>query len=241
MGTHLKTIGAGALAALAMSAAMASAAHAAEFTAEKYPAVITGHVEKIVLEAGGGILESTTGTTVRCAEETEEGTLAMKSRFLLSTIHKGQCTSSLGFTASYALNGCDFTFEAGEATSEEEAHGTMGIVCPAGKSITVTAGTCVIHIPAQVGLTGIKFTNKPGDAKTPKPWTTVDVDVNDQIRYVETDGFLCPFSSSGEGSNGDFETLIEMKAYEDKGNQAHPTTANKVQYKEGAAVGMHVK
>lgn len=230
---NIKTLGLALVAVLAMSAVAASAAQAltqAKFTADAYPAVIKG-----AQEGTENFLEATAGRKTECKTATYQATLTEASTELTVTPHYAECEAS-GVGTTVDLNGCDFRFTAGTNTSAEDSHGSADIVCPGPiKSITVTTFTCTVHIPAQNGLTGVTFTNKSAST------VTVDVDITNQIKYTETDGFLCPFEGNTEGSDGDFVSKVTVHGFKDGQPQAHPTTEGVTTYGTGAATAIDVR
>jgi hypothetical protein len=59
-----------------------------------------------------------------------------------------------------SMNGCDFVVRNGVTTGGVVGTygGLVDVVCPAGKVIEITGGTCKVTIPAQMGLTGLHVT-----------------------------------------------------------------------------------
>jgi hypothetical protein len=82
---------------------------------------------------------------------------------------------------------CDFSFG---------ANGSLALVCPEGKDVTINGGTCIMHIPAQTGLGTISYTTSTWESKHA---LTLDINVTG-ITASYTDGFACPFNGSGENA-----------------------------------------
>jgi len=109
-----------------------------------------------------------------------------------------ECQLSSFINATVTMNECDYVFEYPEETGEHTRTGSMTIDCPAGKEIVAEAGTCVAKIPEQTvgGLTYTSNTTGTDDV-------LIDFNVTG-LTYTQQDGFLCPFTGSGETSNGTY-------------------------------------
>jgi hypothetical protein len=66
------------------------------------------------------------------------------------------------------------------------------MVCPAGKSFKITAGTCSLEIPAQAGSVSIQYKNDTANKRIEGTVTGSSITYN-----VTKDGFLCPFNGTG--------------------------------------------
>ncbi len=224
MRVKLGSLGAALLVALAVSAAMATAAQAtAQFTAEQYPAVLTGQSS-----------ESTNFIGFTCAEVSYEATLTAASTSITLTPHFGSCTKPFPFTIH--MNGCHYLLEALTATTGEDTHGRLKVVCAAGKKITLTYGDCSAHIPPQtVGGTGndVTLTNFGGAN------TSIGLDLNVESLHVETEGFiLCKNTTH---TNRQLIGTSTLSGYVDAGTQEHPTTTGRNRYVHGSPLDVHVK
>lgn len=244
---NLKALGLALLAAFAMSAVAASAAHGttAKFTAAEYPAVATGAQEGQPTNSDN-YFEATPNRKTECHVATYEATLAAASTELTVTPHYTQCSSSI-LDVTVDLNGCHFTFKTGAIHSTTEVTGTATVNCAEGKEITITAGgapTCIIHIPGDntvpgspknVNLTGVTFTNiANGDV-------TVDVDITNQIHYTDTDTqpILCPFMGESTNANGSFRSTVLVEGFKETKHGTNST--GNTSYEHGAAVNIDVK
>jgi hypothetical protein len=165
-------------AVLAFTAMMASAASAASYTASAYPATIRGSHP-----AWDAVL-TTEGGKVECATDWE-GTLSAGSSTLTLRPNFWGCSAFGYLEATMNAEGCTYLFHATSTFSS-----TIDVVCPAGQSIKITAGSCKVEIKGQTGLKSVGTTNS-GSSVIAKPNVT-------GIAYTVTqDGFLCPFSGTG--------------------------------------------
>jgi hypothetical protein len=183
MTRKLRWMGLTIVAAVAALAVSASAAQAGEFTAEEYPATMTG-------TQLSGHKFGFTNYGVTCASTTFHGQLVEASESLTLGASYKQCSSNAGNAVTVNMTGCDYVFDAGETLAENEVDGSLDITCPAEAAIdfedTVTG--CAIRILPQNQLTTVKYTNH----KVAKDF---DVDINlSAINYTENN--LCP---AGEG------------------------------------------
>ena len=157
---NLKFLGMALVAALAMSAVVASLASADEFKSEAENVALTGSQEK---HLEGGVEKNdrftTDGGTVECTTADYTGTQAAKSTssVTLTPVYSG-CTFA-GLSADVDMNSCDYRFTIGAATT-----GEVHLECTtAGDEITVTVGPtatprCIIHVPPQT-IGGITYSN----------------------------------------------------------------------------------
>ena len=185
---NFKTLGLALVAALAMSAVVASAAQAgpAAITVEGGgTAILTGKQE-----AGTNTTFTRQGRTVTCHSESLEATVSNKATTATVTPKYSNCTSSLG-PATVTMNSCDYIFHLeGDATGGEDtwtATADLDCTTPGDKAyIHVYSSTtnhtnnvvlCTYEFEEQPGLGTIELTNKSADATTPKDWITADIEV----------------------------------------------------------------
>ena len=198
---NLKALGLALVAAFAMSAVVASAASAAEFRAESTPVTLTGAQE------GQDVFETDAGE-VECTEATYHGTQSVSpaASVEVAPTYSG-CSALFGTPAEVIPNGCKYRFKITSETSATTSHGTVDIVCPVGKEITVTVkGTfgssthkCTVHIPSQNGIAGITYTSE--GTKSGR-YVMVDVNAN-TIKYSQTAGTgLGACSNASNTTNG---------------------------------------
>lgn len=143
------------MAAIAMSAVMATAAQAGEFTAEEYPVTVTG------TQTAKHEFKFQTGT-VACAKATFDGTLEEASETLTVSADYKECKTPNG-GVSVKMNSCDFLLHAGETLENDRVDGSLDVQCDVeGDEIEFhePANGCTIKIPAQEGLGTIVYTNK---------------------------------------------------------------------------------
>lgn len=148
-----------------------------------------------------------TGQTVTCEVAEFEGTTKeLTPTGIKLAAHYTGCKTGLGTTVNVT----------GFATIHEEigqsgkcwytiaASGTADLECN-NADVTVDAGPCVVHIPAQHFPSGVTFSTELIDTE---PEDIHDLTVGFEVKNIKgthTDGFLCPFGSSGESS----EAILE--------------------------------
>ncbi len=143
---NLKALGLAVVAVLAMSAVVASAASAetGTVTAESYPAKLTStQVGTNELSIGNGARK------VSCTTATVSGELTAATTTLTLTPTYTNCTSTGALPATVTLNGCDYLLHPTKVTATTGT-GTVDVVCPAGKEITVDIYSSSEHIPANI-------------------------------------------------------------------------------------------
>lgn len=190
---NLKVLGLALVAVCALTAMGASAASAAQFTTEE-GAAITG-VEL------GNVKFTVTGQEVFC-EDSHYTATAPSAAFASITVTPtyNKCKAKIfGSTISasvtgFGAGGCDYTLY---------ADGSNDLNCTSG-DVTVTAGTCVVHIPAQKGLKSIAYDAGTSGGKTDQ---TLTINIT-KIKETHTDGFLCPLEGSGTTEEGVLEGSV---------------------------------
>jgi hypothetical protein len=191
MSNELKKLGASLIAVLALSLVITSIAAAANFTASSYP---------VFYEGKGSSAEYGSATTeagnVECKSGTASGTLSEASSTVSISGSASEC-SAFGFlSATVNANGCTTLVHVKEGSGDAYT-GIADLVCPAGKSVVTTAGTCEMQTPPQTGNVTVDITNNTAEG-------TVSVKLNNQkVKYnVTKDGFGCPFNGTGEKTGG---------------------------------------
>jgi hypothetical protein len=166
---------------LVLGGLMASAASAAPvFTAEKVPATLTG------VQDGPYKIEAT-GLAIECKSVAMHGTVEKTVVESVKIVPLLSECSAFGFAATitgFSEGGCHLVLY---------SKGTGDLVCPAGKEVTLVAGTCTVHMPPQTGVKTITFTNSEREGKSA---LTVDMAL-DNLHGTHTDGFVCPFNGGG--------------------------------------------
>jgi len=193
-----KTLGLALVAVLALSAVVASAASAANYTASSYP--VTGTATSAV----GNDIFTTEAGTVECAGHFE-GTLTEASTSLTVKAKYTGC-KAFGFaSATVSMNSCDYLFTEPAKQSAHNISTGLGewtmqadVRCT-GAPITIVAGNCEVTVGEQNPGGHATATNV---ATTTTP-THVPAHVNvkatvEGVNYTVTkDGFLCPFAGTG--------------------------------------------
>jgi len=187
---NLKILVALALSGLAL-AGLPAAAQATNFTASSYPASFTG-----LSAVGNGKLTTEAGTT-ECRDHFQ-GSMFASSETLTANWTLSEC-KWFGFqTWQVNMNGCDLRFRL-TGGSADSFTAVTDIVCPTGKTIEVTVGTCAFNFPPQTGLGTVDFTNNTAVGDISMQATVAG------LKYAVTkDGFGCPFAGVGEKSGGTY-------------------------------------
>jgi hypothetical protein len=150
------------LAGLAVVAFGALNASMAQASGEQYHCSVTPC--KVVVKPDGAVGSKTAHhvfdfkvnagnlTTVTCNQLSGHGTssTATTTELTITELKYLECNVG-GQAATTNANGCHYLFTAG-------TEGTVHVQCPAGASIQVTFGTCVLSVGAQT-LSGIKYHN----------------------------------------------------------------------------------
>jgi hypothetical protein len=214
MTRKLKTLGLALIAVLAVSAAVASAAHASKTNIHvaQAGATITGAgpptgvATRFTVTDGAGkninvICEETnTFKGSLAAGVTTSETLTLKAEYKRCVI-----TGTESISLSIFLNGCAFLFHSNSATLTTAS---VDVECPAGEEITISNPFgCTIHVPAQTGLTTTTLVNT-GSGETRDIDGTVNVS---GITYKITAG--CPKTTSNlTTSDGTYKEEVTLTA-----------------------------
>jgi len=202
------------IALAAVSAIGATAASADEFTATRYPALVTGTNEFGFTDEG-----ITTAGVVKCTNTTYTGTLKEKSTTLTLTRSSSGCTG-FGFPATVEMNGCDYLFHVNGTTSTT---GTADLVCPAGKEVTVVAKSgatvkCTLHTPSQSGLGTVTYSNIGSAGETE------EITVSGNIagtHYTHTPGTGVGACTGGSGTTGTSNFKATLTGEEESPGTSH--------------------
>lgn len=178
---------------VAIAASAVTPASAAEFKAGAYPATLTGSQL-----AGERIQTFFGGPEVVCETATLAGTLGAASPEVLVHPVFGTCKAFGFLTATFTTTGCDYKVHVGALEGTDIWAGSYDIVCEAGKSIKLTAGTCELEIKS---VNGIKELELIDDTGVPTDMTWRPLLAN--IPYTVTkDGPGCPLAAVGNFNNG---------------------------------------
>ena len=206
---NLKVLGLALGALFAMSAMMASAVSAhtpADFTIEKEPTLITA-TQKTEHKF------TVTGQTVTCAKAEFHGTAKTKTETEITVSPTyTECKTAITNATITGFGHLHEEITHNEKTVKEgkpekkcgyiiRANGSAALECTGGGDVTVDAGPCVVHVPAQEFASGVTYSTETLEGKHD---LTVSFEIKN-IKATHTDGFLCPFGSSGEGN----EAILE--------------------------------
>jgi hypothetical protein len=193
MTCNLKALGLALVAMLAMSAVVASAASAQATPTQKFTAMDGTYPEAFHgTNVAGQETFTTEAGTLECAS-TFSGSIAEPTQAITVTPVYAGCKWFGFLNATIAIEGCNYKFKLTTTlTSPHRYQAHVDVVCPAGKSIKITAGTCVVTIGEQLNLTTVDLENR-ADTKAVLVRPTVG-----GINYtVVTDGFGCPYAGTG--------------------------------------------
>ena len=197
MTRNLKALGLALAAVFAMSAWIVSAASA------HTPATFTGTKGATVrgAETVANVF-NVTGLETTCKNVEFHGSVAAavsETQTINPTYSECTAESIIGTISvtvtGFGATGCDYRVR---------ADGKADLECAAGKEVTVDAGPCTVHVPAQTGLGTLTFTTelkRHSDEKTLSHDLLVHV-VLTGITANHTDGIGCPFNGSAEGVVG---------------------------------------
>lgn len=159
-----KSLGGAILVALVMSAAIASTAQAALFTAELSPARVEVNQSTTHRFAVNGI-ETTVCSSSDVVFQGSEAAFPRSSLTLTPTYPR--CVVPGGFVLSTVdTTGCDFVLSAPGALLAGKVPGTLQVVCAPGRKITVTAVDCEWTIGPQTISSGVTLQNRVSFPRT---------------------------------------------------------------------------
>lgn len=197
---NLKALGLALVAVCAIGVLGASAAVAATFTTTSGATLTGSELSQTKFTA--------TGQTLTCSSVLLHGTAPAASFESVEISPRyTECKSALGTTATFTGFG-HLASEAGTPGCKWVffTSGTGRLVCENGHEVTTDFGPCVVHIPEQHFSSGLTVVN------TSIPPRKVHIKTVPSITGTFTDGFLCPFSGSGHGTNIVIEGEVEMVA-----------------------------
>jgi hypothetical protein len=212
MKRHLRILGSALMVVLAMSAFAATTASAVEFHSETPPTTLIG------IPTSTHVFTIENGLTTTCPAVRSHSLMPTRTTTEVTATaeYKGETTSGgtvhpcrafLGLAATINMNGCAYVFHA-TAGSGHNYTGNADIECPAGKTITITAGTCEVTVGDETtlgktinqNLGAVNFVN---NTAADDIW--VNPDITNSITYDKVkDGFGCPLNGTGEKSDGSY-------------------------------------
>jgi len=179
---RFKAVGLAVIVGLVMSAVLASAAQATNFTASSYPTSATATSPKgnddWKTEAGG----------IECKAHFHAGPINEVAETLTIVPTYSECQSFGFLSATTNMNGCVWIFY---------TSGKMDINCPPGQQIVGIAGTCEYTFGPQAGLSKVDLTNSGTGI-------SLQMTVTGIAYTVTKDGFGCPFSGTGAKTGASF-------------------------------------
>jgi hypothetical protein len=198
---NLKAIGLAVVAVLAISAFVASAA-SAQSTTHKFTAMDNIYPKAFHgANAAGQETFITEAGTVECAS-TFTGAIASATQHVVVSPVYSSCKAFGFLNATVTMHDCSYTFQlttrATSPTVHYQAH--VNLLCPAGKSVTIKAGTCEVLIHPQNNLTTVDIENNAATTDI-----LVRATVAQALSYTVTaDGFGCPFAGTGAKTGGSY-------------------------------------
>jgi hypothetical protein len=203
---RIKTLGFALVAALALTAVMASAA-SAQFTSNKEHTILSGSQKtgtNDVFTAGSGF------GGITCENATFSGTAQNKSETTqVITPNYSTCKDSFGRTVDLDNNGLTYTFTSGAGKGTVHVSGEMTLTVTSGGSVV-----CTVVIKAQEGNNGITYTNLGG---------TSGVEVtshSNNVKNTTSGGFFNCGISNGEHSSGTYDGVSVITGKDTSGAAA---------------------
>jgi hypothetical protein len=211
---NLKVLGVAFAAVLALSAVAATAASAeGKVTCTSYPCTLTGTspLENDVFNTEGGKVE---------CKAAFHSLISEASSSLTVTPTYTECRAFGFVNATVNMNGCDYLFTtptkigshewtSGSPSPTTNPSEVTHVLCPVGKAIEISSGTCKLAIHPQTLAGHLIITNT---TNTPEKLNDIDIQATyENIKYtVVTDGFGCPFSGTGEKSGATYKQTKEV-------------------------------
>src|ERR1700755_738377 len=215
---NLKFLGLAVVAALAMSAMVASAASADTLNTGGSSVTVTGAQEKHK-EGEKEVFDKfkVDGGTVECETATYTGTATSGATTITVSPTYGGCKFT-GLATTIDTTGCSYVFHV-PATAGGTT-GTVDVSCTAGNEITATVlpgatPRCIIHITTQSGLGTVTYKNI-GSGTTAE--VTVSVNIS-SIKYSQTAGTgVGACATADSTTNGVYEGAATVTGETDGGS-----------------------
>ncbi len=198
---NLKALGAIAASTLSLCAAMAVPA-SAEVEAEGNATITLSGTQAVT-----NVLKTTAGAS-ECKKANFAATAKTPSSSVTVTPTYSECVCG-GFACTVTVNGCDYLLHGGGTTT-----GTVDLVCPAGKDITVESAKCIIHFGPQTGLGTITYSNT-GSGTTREVIASFSLS---GIKYVHTKGEGVGACTGGSSTSGTLTGTVMTTAVQDGGS-----------------------
>jgi hypothetical protein len=178
------------------------------FITSGLPASVSG--EQV---AGASVTFVLDGQKLICTSFTYAGTLSTEAPETLTLAPTVKECKLGAVAATVELKECKFVLHGGEEVAEAEFSGTEDLSCPGSQVIKVSAGTCVAEIGTQNALAKVKYKSELSETE---PSTFKTTDEVTGLKYKTTDGFLCPFTGSGEKTNGEITGSAKFSATDEE-------------------------
>lgn len=223
---NLKALGLGLIAAFAMSAVVASAAHATEAdfrcgtNPEKECTIKVTHDPGTPL----GVFKTHAGN-VSCEDFHAIGFVQdgiPTSELTLTELQYTECELGGLFAQVKIPAGCHYTLHSGETVEAGVATGKVDVAQTAGTTckIEIVAGTCTVTVEPQENLSSIKYTNKEEEVTKGVKKETITAHANvEKIKY--TTGPPCP-GGAGTFADGKYEETLTATGL-NKNNESEHT------------------
>jgi hypothetical protein len=223
MTRNFKAFGLAMVAALALSAVVASGAQAATASvrAGSYPATLTGNQKTVnVLSVGGGVRK------VSCKTAIFHGTITAAADPVTLTPTYSECNSEPGGPATVTMNGCDYDLYPNSVTATTGT-GTADLTCPAGKEVEVHIyenaekhakgeSLCTYDIPPQTNLSAGEYHNETNAATGKKDITATLNVTNIATKSTVNAKILCGIAPGATGTST-LSGSVTLTADEDNG------------------------
>jgi len=180
--------------ALVFSALVPVSALGEDFESGKYPAAISG-------SGGSQVLGIEKEKLVTCKKVTFTGELVEQAATVSLAPTYDECTAFGIYSVAVEPNGCVYELYAAKEVSEFKFEGTTDIVCPEGKKITISGGTCKVEVGSQSGLGKVTYDDNLGEETTS---LAMEESLTGIKLNVVQDGVFCLLAGTGEKTEGTY-------------------------------------
>lgn len=202
MTRKLKALGLAFVAVLAMGALSASAASAASFHSEAAHTILSGEQP-----TGTNDVFTTNAGTVTCQNATYSGTTSSATTSTVTVTPSYSGCTAFGFVnATIDVNGCTYTFNAG--------NDDLIITC-SGNPITVTAFNCHVKVASQEATAGISYDNA-GSGTSRDVTATANIT---GLKYTQESKSF-PGCTNGSFTNGTYKGAGTVKGSNTAGTES---------------------
>jgi len=170
------------------------------FKAESFPTTLKGEqvgTDSFTVNAG----------TVKCTEITYSGTLNSEAASVELAPTYGGCTAFGFVNTPIDPNGCKYRFNSESKVEADKVTGSVDVVCPESKKITITAFNCEVGVASQTGRKTVTYT----DTTAASPKKDIDISVSlSGLAYSQTSKSF-PGCSTGSFTNGTYKGETTLK------------------------------